>query len=49
MIMGAVFDSTRSYSLALGPFFIAALVSAGLMKWLGPYHPEPAAAKSAVD
>jgi MFS family permease len=49
MIMGAVFDSTRSYSLALGPFFIAALVSAGLMKWLGPYHPEPAAAKSALD
>ena len=48
MMMGAVFDSAHSYSLALGGFVLAALLAAGLMKWLAPNDLYPAAVSGAA-
>jgi MFS family permease len=44
LLMGAGFDATGSYQLALGGFVIPPLIAAGLMTQLGPYQTwEPAA------
>ncbi len=38
MVMAIGFDNTRSYHVVLGPFFVAALIAAMLIRQLSPYH-----------
>jgi hypothetical protein len=38
LLMGACFDLTHSYTIALAGFLIIALIAAGLMTRLGPYR-----------
>ena len=47
MVMAAGFDTTHSYKIVMGPFFVATIVAALLMKQLGPFKVWQAAAKSA--
>ena len=47
MVMAAGFDTTHSYNIVMGPFFVASIVAALLMKQLGPYQVWQAATKSA--
>ncbi|HJY80591.1 MAG TPA: MFS transporter [Candidatus Binatia bacterium] len=46
-LMGIGFDSTGSYSLALGGFVVTTLIAAGLMTQLGPYRTWEAVAEAA--
>ena len=47
LLMGAGFDATGSYQLALGGFVMPPLIAAGLMTQLGPYRTWEAVAEPA--
>jgi cyanate permease len=47
LLMGAGFDATGSYQLALGGFVLPPLIAAGLITQLGPYRTWKAVAEPA--